>query len=178
MTGAVTNRLLWVGAGLAMAVAGCSAPVPSAAPTGPPVGSASAVAGSIDPQLLQPLAALGPCELSPSPVPASERSVAGLHLPPEAIVVEVQDAGPATNVRGYVPMTPVQLRVHYQRRDDLRKLLVEDEIRESEVLATDGTYRQFVKAQAVCRLGSLFVAVIAPESAADAVPTPSGNPGP
>ncbi len=36
------------------------------------------------------------------------------------------------------------------------------EIRQSEMLAEAGVYRLFVKAQAICELGSVFVAVISP----------------
>ena len=128
--------------------------------------------GDVDPQLLAPLEALGPCPPSPSPAADAPE---GLYLPAGAAVTTVEVTGPLTNVQGWLPLTPVEVRVHYQRLDAVDVISVEDEIIESEVLVSDGTYRLFVKAQAACERGSVFVAVRAQEAEADAVPTPAGT---
>ena len=88
----------------------------------------------------------------------------GLVLPPDAIVTKVSPAGPLTNVQGYLPMTPVEARAFYQQHADLKVLSVEDEVFESEVLFERDDRRVFVKSQAVCERGSVFVAVIAPDA--------------
>ena len=129
--------------------------------------------GSVDPVLLEPLEQLPPCT---SPPPAAEHGeIEGLRLPDGAVVTRVTDAKPLTTIEGWVPMTPIQLRVYYQRLDGVDVLKAEDEVWESETLITDGTHRLFVKAQAQCSEGSILVAVVAPESQAEAVPAPAGS---
>lgn len=173
---------------LALAAA-CSSPAEQPRAAAPPAGPGAAGPGQpdsgvpgpsplpVDPALLEPLTALGPCpDPPPSPAPDLE-PVDGLSLPDSAVLTSTTASGPIAEVQGYVPMTPVQLRVHYQTHPTLEVVLIEDEIRESESLVTDGTYRLFVKAQAVCELGSVFVAVVAPESEAQAVPVPTGPAG-
>ena len=113
-----------------------------------------------DEALLQPLTALGKCPAAPRP--RGPQTVDGLIVPGDAVLTSVAQAEPLTNVQGYIPQTPVQVRVFYQQHPDLTVLSVEDEIQESEVLTEAGGYRVFVKAKAVCELGSVFVAVIAP----------------
>jgi len=132
--------------------------------------------GEIDPALLQPLTALGPCQ--PAPPAVEGGPVEGLVMPDGAVLTSIEGTGPITQVQGYIPMTPVQIRVDYQRRGDVQILQVEDEIREAEVLLTADDRRVFVKAQALCEEGSLFVAVVAPAEAADSVPVPAGSPQP
>lgn len=129
--------------------------------------------GATDPELLAPLRGLGPCDIDPNAIDLEP--VDGLVLPPDAVVTERSDDGPLTTVRGYVPFTPVQVRVLYQRDPDLEIVQVEDEIRESETLLDSGPYRLFVKAQAVCEQGSVFIAVLAPRAAQDDVPAPAGG---
>jgi hypothetical protein len=129
--------------------------------------------GSVDPVLLEPLENLPPC--TPAPAAADTGPIAGLVLPPRAVITRVSGTDPLTTVEGYVPMTPIQLRVYYQRLPDVDVLKAEDEVWESETLVTDGVHRLFVKAQAVCAQGSLLVAVVAPESQAEAVPAPAGS---
>lgn len=166
----------------AVALAGCvgadrdATPTPAAAPTGDLPGFLSDAPEGMDPQLLGPLQGLGPCELDPEPVVDGE--VPGLVLPPDAVVTQRSQDGPLTNVQGYLPYTPIQIRVFYETRAELDTIQSEDEIRESEVLLGDGEHRLFVKAQAVCDTGSVFVAVVAPEVASDVVPTPQGGQGP
>lgn len=128
---------------------------------------------SVDPALLSPLTALGPCP-SPAPADAGLTRPEGLYLPPGAAVTKITETGPLTNVQGYVGMTPIQIRVDYASQDSLEVLQLEDEGFESEALLTDGEHRLFIKAQAICDQGSVFAAVLAPENAAAAVPVPTG----
>lgn len=132
----------------------------------------SEVPEGMDPTLLAPLAGLGPCDLElDEPV---DEQIEGLVLPPDAVVTRVSRQDPLVNVQGYVPFTPIQTRVFFQTRAELEVIQAEDEVREAELLVADGTHRMFLKAQAVCESGSVFIAVIAPEVAADAVPVPTG----
>lgn len=128
----------------------------------------------MDPVLLEPLEHLPACS-SPPPAAAEVASVTGLVLPDGAVITSVTDAGPLTTIEGWVPLTPIQLRVYYQRLDGIEVLKAEDEVWESESLISDGAHRLFVKAQAQCSTGSLLVAVVAPEEAAGAVPAPAGS---
>lgn len=164
--------------GLGLLLAGCSGAAPSAPETStsapaeaftPPVEVPSGM--SID--LLRPLSGLQECTLQPEAIGVV---VEGLHLPDDAVVTEVDDQGPLVEFRGYIPLTPVQLRAWFQTQPELEVLQIEDEIREAEALVTDGAHRQFAKAQAVCEQGSIFIGVVAPEVEADAVPTPTGAP--
>jgi len=102
--------------------------------------------------------------------------VQGLHLPDESVVTSTRDTGPLTQVQGFVGLTPIQFRIYYQERDDLEVLHVEDEGFEAEILVSDGENRMFAKAQAFCSRGSNMVAIVAPETEAEAVPVPSGSP--
>lgn len=165
-------RLWLLACGAAISV-GCSGGAPGVAGTDDPVTAPSGV----DPAILEPLQAYGPCE--DEPVGGSDgTAVEGLHLPDDAVITSTAATGAATSVQGYVPWTPVQLRVWFQQQADLEILEIEDEVFESEALVSDGTHRMFVKAQAVCELGSMLVARVAPESAPDAVPTFEGSPQP
>ena len=139
------------------------------------VGCGGAADPQVDEALLEPLSALGECPPLPSPMPDAAE-VTGLVLPEGSVVTAVTVTDPVTTVQGWIPLTPIQVRVDYAGRADLEVLSVEDEVWESEVLATDGTTRLFVKSRAACADASMFVAVIAPEDAADAVPTPAGSP--
>lgn len=80
-------------------------------------------------------------------------------------------------VRGYVDEVPLDLREAYESDEGLEILVIEDEGLEVETLVTDGAYRTFFKANAVCATGSTFIAVVAPEVEASLVPTPTGPPG-
>jgi hypothetical protein len=113
--------------------------------------------------MLEPLTALGPCKDEPEAQP--QRDISGLVLPDDAIVTAVADADPLTNVQGYIPQTPVQIRVFYQQHPDLQVISVEDEGFESEVLIEVDGFRTFIKSQAVCELGSVFVAIVSPAAA-------------
>lgn len=154
-----------------------AAPSPASATAGgPTLPAALASPGDIDPALLRPLRGLGPCDVHPNAIELEPTP--GLVLPPGAVVTERSDDGPLTTVRGYVPLTPVQVRVLYQRDPDVEIVQGEDEIRESETLLDSGEHRLFVKAQAVCEQGSVFLAVLAPRAAQDDVPAPAGGGAP
>ncbi|CAN5240262.1 hypothetical protein BH23ACT9_BH23ACT9_12250 [soil metagenome] len=131
--------------------------------------------GEVASELLGPLTGLGPCpQLDLVPVDVSD--VAGLVLPDGAIATSSVSVGPLTTVEGWIPQTPVQIRVGYANDPDLRVIQLEDEIRESESLLSDGTNRLFVKAQAICESASRFLAVVGPDEDG-AVPVPAGVPG-
>lgn len=131
--------------------------------------------GDVDPALLEPLTMLGPCTVDPNTI--DEEPAQGALLPDGAVLTSQTQDGPLTQIKGYIPMTPVQIRVFYQRQDTFEVVQVEDEVRESEVLLADGNHRLFVKAQAICELGSVFLAVLAPESSDAQVPAPAGGGG-
>lgn len=120
-----------------------------------------------------PLAGLPPCP-SPAPSPVDHEPIAGLVLPDGAYVTEVRPQPPLVQVLGYVKRDPVAVREEYEARDDVEVLTSEDEGLESEVLLAAQGHRAFVKARALCADASLLAFVIAPETAAHAVPTPTG----
>lgn len=120
-----------------------------------------------------PLAALPPCEESPT---GSGLEVEGIELPQGAIVEEITEQPPLTTVRGYAPRTPVQIRRDFAERDDLEVFFIEDEIYESEAMVGNGTHRTYVKATAVCDRGSRLLMVVAPELDAAGLPVPAQSP--
>jgi hypothetical protein len=147
-------------------------PQAGSAPTADAGGSV-APDGSVDPALLEPLTGLGPCG-PPPPAAAEADEVEGLVLPPTSVVTAVNDAGPLTQVRGYVERTPVEVRVWFADGSaGVEVLTIEDEVREVEVLVAGGQTRQFLKGQAVCERGSAFVAFVAPAGAAELLPEPA-----
>lgn len=132
--------------------------------------------GRIAPELLQPLVGLGPCEDPPpaNPDAAAATELPGVALPPTTVITHLNDTGPLTQIRGYVERTPVEMRKFYSDGStDLEVLTIEDEIREVEVLLTDGDTRLFVKGQAVCERGSFFTAFLAPAGQAELLPSPA-----
>lgn len=176
------SRLLQTAAALATVLAvacgsGGDGPGSSAVPATAAAASTPALSpGDIDPALLEPLTMLGPCTVDPNAIdePPAERAL----LPDGAVLTAQKQDGPLTQLKGYIPMTPVQIRVFYQRQDQFDVLQIEDEVRESEVLLADGDHRLFVKAQAVCEQGSVFLAVLAPRAAQHNVPAPAGGGSP
>lgn len=169
-----------------MALTGLAACEPSGSPApGPASALASADASAsgdaaaplpVASELLEPLQGYPPCTPpSVAPVPAEVR---GLVLPEGALVTEVSEDGPITQVTGYVASTPVQARVGYQEDDSITVLQVEDEGFEAEALVESEGRRMFVKIQAVCDEGSVFVALVADAGAAAAIPVPAGSPSP
>jgi hypothetical protein len=118
-----------------------------------------------------PLKNLPPCEeFGPGRKP-----VEGLVVPESAVIKGVATRGPTRNVRGFIPLTPVQIRKYYEERSDLEILAIEDEIYEAEALVTSRGFRTFIKAEAICDRGSRFIAVVASELEAGQVPTPAGG---
>lgn len=123
--------------------------------------------GALDPT--GPLEALPACE--PPPTPA-EDDVTGLIVPDEVIVQQVTPGEPLVNVAAYVPMTPVQFELAYDELDGVTVLHSENEIFEAELLVSDGTHRNFLKASATCSEGAQLIVVIAPEVDAEGLPVP------
>lgn len=121
-----------------------------------------------------PLTALSTC--GPPPAAADVELPDGLVLPEESVVTGTTVNGPLTQVRGYAGRTPVEVRAHYEALAGVDVLQAEDEVFEAELLVSDGDHRTYVKAVAVCAQGSTLDVLVAPESAAGAVPTPSGSP--
>lgn len=119
---------------------------------------------------LGPLEALADC----GPPPDSEgEAPEGLVLPDDAVIQKTTPQGPLVNVTAYVPMTPVQFEQVY-RELDVEILISENEIFEAELLISDGTHRNFLKAAALCKEGSSVLAVVAPEVDAEGLPVPQG----
>jgi hypothetical protein len=145
--------------GCVLALAGCAgAPEQSATPR-----------PTIDP--LGPLTALPEC---PSPPAGRPEKVEGLALPEGFVVTAVQAQDPLTTVQALVPLTPAQFEADYAGRDDLDVLITENEIYEAELLVSDGSHRNFLKATATCSTGSQVLAVVAPEVDAEGLPVPQG----
>ena len=118
-----------------------------------------------------PLEALAEC---PAPAPAITEGVQGLILPEGALVQQVTPSDPLTNIAAYVEMTPVEFEQYYRNRDGIEVLVGENEIYEAEMLVSDGTHRNFLRATAVCRRGVQIVGVVAPEVDAEGLPVPQG----
>jgi hypothetical protein len=116
------------------------------------------------------------CAEQPPPPPLPE--VPGLTLPGEATVFSVYEVGPLTQAEGVVELTPVQVREHYEGRDGVQILRVEDERVEAEILVSDGAHRMFVKVQIACATGSNFTATVGSEADAAPVPVPTGTAAP
>lgn len=119
-----------------------------------------------------PLVALPECEEPPAgtddPMPE------GAALPDGLAVSQVVPQGPITTLTGYVPTTPVNVRLGYEAREDLELIIIEDEVFESEMLVSTGTRRTYVKATAICATGSTVTAMVADELDAEGLPVPAG----
>ena len=134
-----------------------------------------------------PLVALPDCEDSPVASAAGadggtgdEQGPDGITLPdgialPEGTVPsQAVPQGPITTVTGYVPVTPVNVRLGFEAREDLEAIIIEDEVFEAEVLVSDATHRTYVKATAICATGSTVTAMVAAELDAQGLPVPAG----
>ena len=159
---------------LAAVLAGCAG---EPAPTSPaPAPSQSGGAAVTD--LASPLTALPECPSAPA---GKGEKVEGLVLPPGSIVSGVTRQDPLVTVTAFVPMTPVQLEAAYPAMAGITVLVTENEIYEAELLISNGSHRNFIKATATCSTGSKVMAVVAPEVDADGLPLPQGaaaTPGP
>ena len=120
------------------------------------------------------LEGFGPCG---DPPEATVEAPEEMALPVGAILTDLQHQDELTQVIGFVPATPQEVRNELSARTDLELLYAEDEIIESELLVTDGDHRTFIKARASCDAGSDLVAVVAREVDPGGLPTPSGSPG-
>jgi hypothetical protein len=123
-----------------------------------------------------PLPGYPPCEAF-VPAERGER-VEDAILPGSAVITRVRRDGLSRRINGFVPLRPIQVRKYYQSRPGVQVLQIEDEIIEAEALLTDGEFRMYIKAVAVCESGSEFEALVAPELAAADLPTPAGTPAP
>lgn len=108
-----------------------------------------------------PLTDLPGC--SAPPEATDEEETAGIVLPEEAVVTGVEDLGDLVSVRGYVPLTPIQVRRFYVAAPGLRLYAAEDEVYEAEILFGSDDRRVFVKAQAQCQQGSMLSIFVGPE---------------
>lgn len=119
-----------------------------------------------------PLVALPDCE--DPPIGTDDPTPEGAALPDELAVSQVVPQGPITTLTGYVPTTPVNVRLGYEAREDLELIIIEDEVFESEMLVSTGTRRTYVKATAICATGSTVTAMVADELDAEGLPVPAG----
>ena len=118
-----------------------------------------------------PLTALAPCQ---SPPASTTEAPEGLIVPDGVVVTKVTPQKPLINVAAYVDMTPVQFEAAFKSMDDITVLMSENEVFEAELLISDGTHRNFLKAAATCQTGSQLIIVVAPELKAKDLPTPQG----
>ncbi len=170
------------GSGEPVAIAPSGARVPSEA-SGPSddQGGTSAPASAAATESQEdggPLLGLPPCQAPPEAMADVDVDVEGLDWPDGAIVTNVQPGDPLVTVTGYIATTPVRVRQYYQGRDDLEIMEIEDEIFEAEALFDNGTHRNYIKAQAVCREGTRLLGVVAPDVDAKGLPAPQGSPQP
>ena len=147
---------------LGLLVAGCVEP-PS--PQGPPAVSAT----DADDRL-------PPCGKPPSPDP--DPPPPGAVLPPAARITAVREQPPVVQLNGYVQSTPAALRTWVEARPNLDIVSEHAEPGEVQLLVTDGTWKTFIKASAICEDASLLAEVIAPEDSGAVIPTPEGSPAP
>ena len=112
-----------------------------------------------------PLDDLPECSAPPAAADegALEDATGDLVLPEGTVVTGVEDLGELVSVRGYVALTPIQVRKSYAAAAGLELYALEDEVYEAEVLYGAGDSRVFVKAQAQCRQGSLLSVFVGPE---------------
>ena len=145
-------------------------------------GSGGATAGVPAVTSTQPPAKGGPLddlpECSAPPEAAdegvSEDATGDLVLPEDTVVTGVEDLGELVSVRGYVALTPIQVRTSYAEAPGLELYALEDEVYEAEVLYGAGDSRVFVKAQAQCQVGSLLSVFVGPQDG-EGLPTITGK---
>ncbi len=112
----------------------------------------------------------------PPPSPAVTQTVDGFLTPAGTIIISTESEGILVTVRGYIEKTPVEVREEIES-SGLTILQIEDEGFEAEALISDGTHRNFVKAELSCVGRSSILSVIAPESAGEQLPAPAGKSG-
>ena len=153
---------------LLSALAACE----DADPSGEPPAGGPAATSTQPPEKGGPLTDLPECTTPPEPVDAEEAG--DLVLPEGTVVTGVEDLGELVSVRGYVELTPIQVRLFYAEAPDLQLYVVEDEVYEAEILFGSGDNRIFAKAQAQCRQGSVLSVFIGPEDG-EGLPPVSGR---
>jgi hypothetical protein len=114
---------------------------------------------------------LPPCGKPPSPAP--QPPPPGAVLPPNSRITAVREQPPRVQLNGYVEATPAEVRRWIEANDDLEVVLAEGDAGQAELLVTDGTWRTFVAARAVCDDASLLAEVIAPQESDAVLPTPA-----
>lgn len=156
-------RVTFAVVAVALALAGCTDAGPGAAPA---------------PSAAPPTFALNlpPCGKPPSPDP--DPPPPGAVVPPGTVITATREQPPLLQLNGYVASTPRAIRTWIEAQPDLEVVSSEDEGYESELLVSDGTWRTFVKARAICDEGSLLAEVIAPEDSGAVLPTPAGTAAP
>lgn len=123
-----------------------------------------------------PLTDLPECAAPPAAADETvlEDATGDLVLPEDTVVTGVEDLGELVSVRGYVALTPIQVRQSYAEAPGLELYALEDEVYEAEVLYGSGDSRVFVKAQAQCRQGSLLSVFVGPEDG-EGLPSVTGR---
>lgn len=116
---------------------------------------------------------LPPCT-QPTPPAISVEGVPEAVLPDGAVITDLRETGPLTQLTGFVHATPVAVRLELEGRAGLTVVQSEDEGLESEMLLDAEDKRVFVKARAMCDEASILAIVMAPLDEAGAVPQPSG----
>ncbi|MEU5727203.1 hypothetical protein [Micromonospora sp. NPDC047738] len=96
--------------------------------------------------------------------PEISADVTGLVLPDGARITSVVEQGVLTTVEATVRMTPLDVRGHYENRDDIDLLRAEDETFEAEVLIRTPQRRMYLRAGALCADGTSLTAVVGPDS--------------
>ena len=121
-----------------------------------------------------PLTQLEPCS---TPPPAGPQRPAALLLPPGSIVTSIKRKDELRHFKGYVELTPIAIRLFYEKQGGLEVFTIEDEVYEAEVFFSTGKHRIYLKASGSCQTGSELFGVLADEKNAGAVPTPTGKGG-
>ena len=120
-----------------------------------------------------PLTDLPACS---APPPATDEEAADIVLPEETVVTDVEDLGELVTVRGYVPLTPIQVRRFYATAPGLQLYADEDEVYEAEVLFGLDESRVYVRAQAHCQQGSMLSVFVGPEDGEGLPPVTGSSP--
>lgn len=111
------------------------------------------------------LANLPSCDRVPLDAKAAvSPDVDGLVLPDGATVTSVVEQGTLTTVEATIRLTPLDVRAHYEGRDDIDLLRVEDEVFEAELLIRTRQRRMYLRAGALCVDGTALTAVVGPDS--------------
>lgn len=93
-------------------------------------------------------------------------------MPPRSRITAVRDDGPRVQLNGYVQSTPAAIRDWVESQSSLQVVASYEDAGEVQLLVTDGTWRTFIKARAICRDASVLAEVIAPADAEVVLPTP------